>query len=91
MSAATEIHLTTNGQPKHLRRRNELALGGARGEMVFFFLLRERGIEYPAPGVLIVGENRLLFGKPKRKEVFPLAHTVGVAQRSVVSLARIDR
>lgn len=49
--------------------------------MVFFFLLRERGIVHPTSSVLVVGENRLLFGKPKRKEVFPFAHTVGVAQR----------
>jgi hypothetical protein len=64
---------TTNDQAENMRRVNEAALGGARVEKVFFFLLRERGIACPAPGVLIVGENRLLFGKPKRKEVFPFA------------------
>jgi hypothetical protein len=30
-------HLTTNGQAKVYRRRNEAALGGTRGEKVFFF------------------------------------------------------
>jgi len=62
---------TTNDQSESRRRPNEVALGGARGEKVFFFLLRERGRAYPTPGKLIVGENRLLFGNPKRKEVFP--------------------
>jgi hypothetical protein len=65
--------LTTNGQAKDWRRSNELALGGGSSGKVFFFLLRERGRVYLVPGVLCVGENRLLFGKPKRKEVFPTA------------------